>query len=71
MHLRVLRRHLLAVRFLVRLSRLLAATHTLRVVRGKRRHSPPPEEQEGHLPRPPSGCKNDSSGDVASPDHKV
>ena len=42
---RRLRRLLLAVRFLVRLSRLTAKAHALRdgPSPGKRRHSPPPE----------------------------
>ena len=52
--LRALRSHLLAVRFLVRLSRLCKAAHALRLARDapptlKRRHSPspPPSDQPG------------------------
>jgi len=63
MRLRVLRVHLLAVRFLVRLSHLSAATRALRSgpSPGKRRLSPSPEEQQDPLLHTTPSCSDGAS----------
>ena len=63
MRLRVLRSHLLAVRFLVRLSRLSAATRALHdgPSPGKRRLSPSPDEQQDLLLHTTLGYSDDAS----------
>ena len=66
--LRVLRRVWLAVRFLVRLSRLTVGAHAIRDVSstGKRRHSPPPDVQQHHLHHPLLDLSGEGH-DAASP----
>lgn len=65
---RVLRRTMLVVRFIVRLSRLTSATRALREVPspGKRRHSPPPPEASGLI----SGRERDEMQYSSSPPPK-